>query len=393
MAPTTRIQTSMMCCHPKVVWNRACVVVAALLMSVSLASSAAAQIMVTAAWDPNADGRTAGYLVSIGTSPGTTASTIDAGPATSAVLPLPPGGVYYISVRGYNAQRLTGPPSAEEVVDLASSPGAPQGLRASVAGSVASLAWAPPDEGFAMRYLLSVGTAPGAENLLSEYPVGNVTSVSGSLPAGIYYARVQAANIVGVGPTTAEVMFRVGASIATPGTPANLAAAWSNGTVTLSWAPSSGATSYALEVGSASGASDIGVFNIGNVTSYSAVVPTGTYYVRVRGVNAGGSSAPSNQLVLQSAPVAVPGAPLNLTSSGSGATVTLRWAAPSSGGTPTGYVVEVGSASGQTDLGVFSVGAVTTITSTAPPGTYYVRVRAANGSGVGAASNTVVVRR
>jgi len=383
----------MMIRHPEVVRHRACVVAAALLLSFSLASSAAAQILVTAAWDPNADGSTVGYMVSIGTRPGTTTHTIDAGPATTSVVPLQPGAVYYISVRGYNAQRQTGPPSVEAAVDLASSPGAPQGLQASVAGAVASLAWAPPDEGFATRYLLSVGTAPGADNLLSEYALGNVTSVSGPLPTGTYYARVQAGNVVGIGPTTPEVMFRVGASIGPPATPSNLSAAWSNTIVTLSWAPSSGATSYALEVGSASGASNIGVLNVGNVTSFSAPVPAGTFYVRVRGVNAGGTSAPSNQLVLQPAPVVVPGPPRNLTSSGSGATVTLRWTAPSSGGAPTGYVVEVGSASGQTDIGVFSVGAVTTLTTTAPPGTYYVRVRAANGSGAGAASNTIVVRR
>jgi hypothetical protein len=394
MSPATKIQQSMTCSHrKKVVWIRVRVALAALLLSFALTSPAAAQIMVTAAWDANADGSTVGYMVSVGTSPGATTQTIDAGPATNAVLPLAPGAVYYISVRAYNAQRQTGPPSVEAAVDLASSPGAPQGLHASVAGSVATLAWAPPNEGFATRYLLSVGTAPGADNLLSEYPVGNVTSVSGALPPGTYYARVQAANVVGVGPTTGAVMFRVGASIAVPATPSALAATWANGAVTLSWRASSGATSYALEVGSAPGAADLGVFNVGNVTAYSAAVPVGTYYVRVRGLNAGGSSAPSNEVVLQSVPVAVPGAPRNLTSSGSGATVTLAWAAPSSGGAPTSYVVEVGSASGQTDVGVFSVGAVTAITTTAPPGTYYVRVRAANGSGVGAASNTVVVRR
>jgi hypothetical protein len=366
------------------------VLLAALVVSLSVALPAFAQIRVTAAWDPNTDGLTAGYMVFVGTSPGAEQHSLDAGSDTSAVLPLPLGAVYYISVRAYDALRQVGPASNQATLDLASSPGAPEGLQASVNGSVASLAWAPPSTGFATGYLLTVGTAPGAQNLLAEYPVGNITTVSGPLPVGTYYARVQANNFVGIGPTTAEVMFRVGS---VPGTPANLSSTWSGSTVTLSWAPSPGATSYALEVGSSSGASNLGVFDLGGVTSFSAPVPAGRFYVRVRGVNATGASAPSNELVVQRGTVQAPGAPRNLTSSGSGSTVTLQWAAPATGGTPTAYVLEVGSASGLANLGAFNVGQVTTLTTSAPPGQYYVRVRALNESGQSSPSNQIVVQR
>jgi len=366
---------------------------AAVVLALGIVSPAFAQIPVTAAWDPNNDGRTAGYMVFVATSPGATPAILDAGSATSAVLPLPPGAVYYISVRAYDAQRQLGPASNEATLDLASSPGAPENFQASVNGSVASLAWAPPSTGFATGYLLTVGTAPGAQNLLAEYPVGNITTLSSPLPAGTYYARVQAGNFVGVGPTTSEVMFRVGAAGAAPGTPANLSSTWSGSTVTLTWAPSQGATSYSLEVGSTSGASNLGMFDVGGVTSFSTPVPAGRFYVRVRGLNPSGASAPSNELVVQPATTPVPGAPHNLTSSGSGSTVTLRWAAPSTGGTPTAYVIEVGTASGLANLGTFNVGNVTALSTSVPPGRYYVRVRALNASGQGNASNQIFVQR
>jgi hypothetical protein len=55
------------------------------------------------------------------------------------------------------------------------------------------------------------------------------------------------------------------------------------------------------------------------------------------------------------------------------------------------YVAEVGSASGLSDLLVTSVSG-TRVTTTGPPGTYYVRLWPRNACGLGRASNEVVVR-
>lgn len=262
---------------------------------VLMARPASAQIPVTAAWDGAIDGLTAGYRVSVGTTPRVPLARLDVGAATSIVLPLPPGAVYCVSVNGYTPDGLEGPPSEEIAVDLANAPGTPTGLRASVNGDVATVAWAPPASGgVPLTYLLSVGTAPGAANVLAEYPVGTLLSVGGAVPPGTYYARVQAANSVGVSAPAQDVTFQVGAAVAAP----SLSASWSGSTVTLRW--TGGAATYVLDVGTAPGAANLGSFPLGGVTSFSAAVPPGTFYVRVRAVSATGvASAPSNELTLR----------------------------------------------------------------------------------------------
>ncbi len=87
---------------------------------------------------------------------------------------------------------------------------------------------------------------------------------------------------------------------------------------------------------------------------------------------------------------AAPQGPGTLTASVSAGIVTLRWGA--AGGNATSYIVEAGTAAGLMNVGAFATGHLdTTYTTPAPPGTYFVRVRAANAFGHGAASNEVMV--
>ena len=115
---------------------------------------------------------------------------------------------------------------------------------------------------------------------------------------------------------------------------------------------------------------------VGNTTSFSADVSSGTYYVRVRAINDYGESDPTTDLVLV-APGA-PNPPSGLFASGTGNNVDLRWAAPRGGFAATSYLIEAGSAPGLSDLGRFPIGNVVTFSTVAPPGVYYVRVRAVN---------------
>jgi len=344
---------------------------------------------LTAAWDRNVDPYTAGYRIFVGNRSGEHPWSQDVGNAVSVPLNLSPG-TYYIVVRAYNAAGLLGPASMEAVVDLAA-PGAPTGLSASTLGSRATLSWEAPVEGAeARQYLLYVGTAPGDWNIANGYAVGNVLTVSGDLPVGRYFARARAANSFGPGPLSEEVSFTMGSADA-PTPPSALSASWNGTVVTLSWAPSAGAASYVIEAGSAPGTSDIGSFSVGAATSYSADIQPGTYYVRVRAANVGGLSGPSNEIVVHGR--GAPERPTNLTQVNRSGAVQLRWVAPSTGVVPTGYVIEAGSAPGLANLASIQVGPVSTFTTTAPPGTYYVRVRAINGRGSSQSSNEIVVRR
>ena len=69
------------------------------------------------------------------------------------------------------------------------------------------------------------------------------------------------------------------------------------------------------------------------------------------------------------------------------------WAASTLGGAAQTYWIDAGSSSGLSDLASFSTGNAGTafLVPGVPAGTYYVRVRAANGAGTSGSSNEVVV--
>jgi hypothetical protein len=188
-----------------------------------------------------------------------------------------------------------------------------------------------------------------------------------------------------------------------PEPPGNFSATANGNTVTLSWtAPpaSSGGpvTSYRLEAGFSPGAADAAVFEFGATVTALVFngIPNGTYYVRVRAVNAAGVSGPSTEVALVVCGVGCtpsPQAVTNLTFQVSGSDVLLLWSAPSSGPAPTGYVIEAGTAPGLSNLGRLPTGSNSpfALVQGVPAGTYYVRVRAANGASLGPPSNEVVV--
>ena len=76
------------------------------------------------------------------------------------------------------------------------------------------------------------------------------------------------------------------------------------------------------------------------------------------------------------------------TYSQSGPFVSLAWA-PSAGAAD--YIIEVGSASGLSNILVTGLGATTSLSTIAPPGVYYARIRGRNACGLGVPSNEIVV--
>lgn len=79
-----------------------------------------------------------------------------------------------------------------------------------------------------------------------------------------------------------------------------------------------------------------------------------------------------------------PGTPTNLTATASGATVTISWNAPTTGGTATGYQLIAGTAPGASNIGVVPLVAPGLSVPNVPNGTYYVRVVATNAAGASA---------
>jgi LasA protease len=103
-----------------------------------------------------------------------------------------------------------------------------------------------------------------------------------------------------------------------------------------------------------------------------------------------------NRSALVSTPVTpgVPGAPTNLSAAVSGLTFTLTWRAAVTGAPAIDYVLEAAGTSAFTPVlfGPASLGATTTATLTAPPGTagtFHLRVSARNANGTSTPSNSV----
>jgi predicted phage tail protein len=149
--------------------------------------------------------------------------------------------------------------------------------------------------------VVEAGSASGSANIASLNVTGATFSFN-PVPNGFYFLRVRSRNAAGVSAVSTEVMINVGNVPAPSGPPAITSVTVSSGTVTINWsAPTQGTvTSYLIEAGSATGLADLATVNTGStaLTQSFSGVPPGTYYVRIRGVNAQGVSIVSNERVI-----------------------------------------------------------------------------------------------
>jgi beta-galactosidase len=98
-----------------------------------------------------------------------------------------------------------------------------------------------------------------------------------------------------------EVVVAIGATPCTtaPPAPVGFSSSVSGRFVSLGWAASGMITSIVLEAGHTPGASNAAVLVLaGTDRAYSTNAPPVTYYVRVRAMNACGSSAASNEVAV-----------------------------------------------------------------------------------------------
>jgi hypothetical protein len=325
------------------------------------------------------------------------ASTASSRTFTVTVTPL--DGATGTTTLGLLAEDATSPVGRAVAVSVTSSPAAPDApttLAASLSGSTLTLTWTAPTTGSTpTSFEAHVGTAPGTTTLPVQTTSG--TSIPITLPAGgTYYARVKSVNGYGTGLPSPEVSVTAVAPNPRPGPPQNLTASFVGRTITITWgAPVTGspATGYTLEVGTAPGLANLVVVPVGAALAFSAGgVPDGTFWIRVRGVNAAGSGAPSSDVgfAVTSAGgcVGLPLAPTFQAPVVSGNNVSLAWTAPTGGATPVSYVLSAGTGSGRSDIATFDLGGPALGFATgAPSGTYVLRVAARSACGVGPVSN------
>jgi hypothetical protein len=264
-------------------------------------------------------------------------------------------------------------------------PPAPTNLTSQVSGLDVRLSW---DSSSAASYRLQVGSAPGLSDLF-DGNVGNVVSLDATLGIGSYFWRVYAIGGNGMAsPPSLESSFSVTTSCGAPTAPRNLAAAVNGGLALLSWDPPAigSVGTYIVEAGSSAGITNLYNAPVGAAPIVQAYVPAGVYFVRVRANNVCGNSAPSNEVFFS-------------VGSGGGATaqpqdlrvtltttlVTASWNLAAGSAIPDAFVIEAGSAPGLADQAVIEVNGQTLSFTTNRPasGSYYVRVRARNGTTLG----------
>ncbi|MFY9307870.1 MAG: fibronectin type III domain-containing protein, partial [Bacteroidia bacterium] len=252
----------------------------------------------------------------------------------------------------------------------------------------------------ATNYYIDVSTDAAFGSFVGVFNnlnVGSVTTknITGLSSGSTYYYRVRAANGCSTSPNSNTIT----EIIDEPNAPAAVAA--SNFTCTsfnANWGASAGGpTNYLLDVSTSAGfANFVTGFNsknVGLVTTYNVTGLTSgvTYFYRVRAVNGCSTSANSNTITEimngPNAPNAVAASNLSCTS------FNANWSAAA--GSPTNYLLDVSTsstfASFITGFNAKNVGLVTTynVTGLSSGVIYYYRVRAVNGCGASANSNTI----
>ena len=196
-------------------------------------------------------------------------------------------------------------------------PSAPSNLTYQVSGSNVWLNWISspglvenrtnPSAGF---YRLEAAAGPGAPAFFTWDSAQNVNpnkmphmlAAVGPIgaPPGTYYVRVRGMNGGVAGPVSNEVVVPVSGACQAPGAPTDLTAITRGTSVFLAWNAGNGGlpSGYTLHASFTSNGPAIAGFGTASPYLNVAGVPTGTYYVRVYASTACGTSAASNEIVV-----------------------------------------------------------------------------------------------
>ena len=262
------------------------------------------------------------------------------------------------------------------------------------AGSL-TLMWDPPTSGTPPQgYAIAWGFQSGVYSDFVD--VGGATSYTfPNLVDGQTYFFAAFAYSAGL-PSGPSNELRSGGCSAAPSAPTQLTGNVSNTLVQLGWQPPGGETpkGYRVQVGSRAGLTDLADIGVAT-TALAGTATTGTYYVRVLGVNDCGAGPASNEISVTVGSSGngkkAPGAPKNPRKQVFRTAVTLSWETPDTGDAPERYIIEVTDKHGGPLANVDTGGPGTSISGHVPPGTYHVRIRGANSGGVGPATAVVTI--
>jgi hypothetical protein len=279
--------------------------------------------------------------------------------------------------------------------------GPPASLDLQTQGTMAVFSWEPPSVGIPDGYVLEVGTGEGFVDVATFQLGPSETSfVRTRVPPGSYWVRVRGVDRHGPGAPSSSVMLRMtetGRCLAPVGPPTLLTPTVDDTTVTLSWtSPATGhpVDRYLVAAGTRPNGFDAGVIDTDSHSlSFTTAAAPGVYFVRVAGVNACGAGALSNEIAVGVGPP-IPGPPEGLQASLSeGRLVTFTWRGPVAGGAAAAYAIDAGDAPGRSNVAVLPTGsAATSFVVAAPPGRYFVRVRALNAYGSSVPSEELDLR-
>ena len=235
-------------------------------------------------------------------------------------------------------------------------------------------------------------TCPGVPNPASPYRNAGFRVDDVALEPGPWTLRVAArSTLSGVYAPMADLPFTIGNQLSPP---VNFQATASGNLVTVSWqAPGGGPaiSGYVLEMDTTPAfAPPPYALPVAAAGTYSGALPSGRYYFRVASIAAaGGTRAPSATRVVDVNLPQAPGAPVLTVTLPAPNVVAMAWT-PGPGGAPQGYTLYVGSSPGASDLGVHPLGLSTSVAGPLLPGTFFLRIVAANTAG-SASSNDVRV--
>jgi predicted phage tail protein len=231
--------------------------------------------------------------------------------------------------------------------------------------------------------------------VIAALPVGSALTLTVSAPSASYHVSVLASNSAGPGPESAGVTFSVPIVTPPPGAPTGLAVTVTGNRAAFTWTPpSSGGptTGYLLLASVTSGGPPIASLPFAAPASAATVnaIPAGTYFVRLAATNVGGAGPLSNEVTVTVLGPQPPGPSTLSPAVVASGRVTLAWTAPTTGGTPTSFVVVASATPGGAPIATLPVTALG-LTVSAPRGTYFVRVHGVNAVGTGPASNEITV--